>query len=90
MKIFNDLVLKFEKSDWSKNPEFGVIDTILEVHPEIYDIFKFDIAGNHDVNNFGRGDTPTVEQIVRAAIYKEIKGYDYRELEYAPGQTHLN
>ena len=89
MKIFNDLVLKFEKSDWSKNPEFGVIDTILEVHPEIYDIFKFDIAGNDYVNNFGRGDTPTVEQIVRAAIYKEIKGYDYRELEYAQSDSRI-
>ena len=89
MKIFNDLVLKFEKSDWSKNPEFGVIDTILEVHPEIYDIFKFDIAGNDDVSNFGRGDTPTVEQIVRAAIYKEIKGYDYRELEYAQSDSRI-
>ena len=89
MKIFNDLVLKFEKSDWSKNPEFGVIDTILELHPEIYHIFKLDIAGNDDVNNFGRGDTPTVEQIVRAAIYKEIKGYDYRELEYAQSDSRI-
>ena len=89
MKIFNDLVLKFEKSDWSKNPEFGVIDTILEVHPEIYSIFKFDIAGNDDVNNFGRGDTSSVEQIVRAAIYKEIKGYDYRELEYAQSDSRI-
>ncbi len=77
MRIFNELVLKFEKPDWSKNPEFGVIDTILEGHPEIYDIFKFDIFGNDNVSDFGRGDTPTVEQIVRAAIYKEIKGYDY-------------
>ena len=89
MKIFNDLVLKFEKPDWSKNPEFGVIDTILEVHPEIYDIFKFDIAGNDDVSKFGRGDTPTVEQIVRAAIYKEIKSYDYRELEYAQSDSRI-
>jgi IS5 family transposase len=89
MKIFNDLVLKFEKSDWSKNPEFGVIDTILELHPEIYRIFKFDIAGNDEVNNFGRGDTPTVEQIVRAAIYKELKGYDYRELEYAQSDSRI-
>lgn len=89
MKLFNDLVLKFEKSDWSKNPEFGVIDTILDLHPEIYHIFKFDIAGNDDVNNFGRGDTPTVEQIVRAAIYKEMKGYDYRELEYAQSDSRI-
>jgi IS5 family transposase len=89
MKIFNELVLKFEHPDWSKNPEFGVIDSILDLHPDIYRIFKFDIAGNDDINNFGRGDTPTVEQIVRAAIYKEIKGYDYRELEYAQSDSRI-
>jgi hypothetical protein len=61
MKIFNDLVLKFEKPDWSKNPEFGVIDTILEFYSEIFRIFKLDIAGNDDINNFGRGNTPTVD-----------------------------
>ena len=89
MKLYDDLVLKFEKSDWSKNPEFGVIDTILELHPEIYHIFKSDIAGNDDISNFGRKDTPTVEQIVRAAIYKEIKGCDYRELEYAQSDSRI-
>jgi transposase, IS5 family len=89
MKFYNEWVLKFEKSDWSKNPEFGVIDTILELHPEIYQIFKFDIVGNEDVTIFGRKDTPTVEQIVRAAIYKEMKGYDYRELEYAQSDSRI-
>ena len=74
MNLYNDLVLKFEKPDWSKNPEFGVIDTILELHPEIYHIFNSDIIGNEDISVFGRKDAPTVEQIVRAAIYKEIKG----------------
>ena len=89
MKLFNGLVLKFEKSDWAKNPEFGVIDSILESHSEICHLFKSEIAGNDDVNNFGRGDTPTVEQIVRAAIYKEMKGYDYRELEYAQSDSRI-
>ncbi len=82
MKLYNDLVLKFEKPDWSRNPEFGVIDTILELNPKIYDLFKSDIIVNEDISKFGRKDTPTVEQIVRAAIYKEIKGLDYRDLEY--------
>ena len=89
MNLYNDLVLKFEKPDWSKNPEFGVIDTILELHPEIYHIFKSDIIGNEDITVFGRKDTPTVEQIVRAAIYKELKGYDYRELEYAQSDSRI-
>lgn len=89
MNLYNDLVLKFEKSDWSKNPEFGVIDTVLELHPDIYDIFKTDIVGKEEVSNFGRKDTPSVEQIVRAALYKEMKGYDYRELEYAQDDSRI-
>jgi IS5 family transposase len=38
---------------------------------------------------FGRKDVPTVEQIVRAAIYKEMKGLDYRELEYAQSDSRI-
>jgi IS5 family transposase len=89
MKFYNDLVLRFEESDWSKNPEFGVIDAILELHPEIYTIFKSDIIGNEESSNFGRKDTPSVEQIVRAAIFKEMRGYDYRELEYSQSDSRI-
>ena len=89
MKFYNDLVLRFENSDWSKNPEFGVIDTILELHPEIFNIFKSDIIGNEETSSFGRKDTPSVEQIVRAAIFKEMKGYDYRDLEYAQSDSRI-
>ena len=83
MKIFNDWVLLFEKPNWASNPEFGLIDTILEKHPVIYNIVKSEIILKESENNFGRKDTPSVEQIVRAAIYKEMKGLDYRELEFA-------
>ena len=80
MKLFEELKIKFEKPDWARNPEFGVIDTILELHSDIFLLFKDDIMGKSSDNQFGRGDVPTVEQIVRAAIYKEMKGMDYREL----------
>jgi IS5 family transposase len=83
MKIFNDWVLLFEKPNWASNPELGLIDTILEKHPTLYNIVKRDIILKESENSFGRKDTPSVEQIVRAAIYKEIKGLDYRELEFA-------
>jgi IS5 family transposase len=83
MRLYNEWVLKFQKPDWSRNPEFGVIDTILELRPEIFRLFKSDIVDSEYISNFGRKDTPSVEQIVRAAIYKEMKGYDYRELEFA-------
>ncbi len=40
-------------------------------------------------SDFGCKDTPSVEQIVRAAIYKELKGLDYRELEYAQADSRI-
>ena len=80
MKLFNDLMLKFENPDWSRQPIFCVIDTILEANPNIVLMMKDDVIGSEHSSNFGRKDTPSVEQIVRAAIYKELKGYDYREL----------
>ena len=89
MKLYNEWVLKFQKPDWSRNPEFGVIDTILELRPEIFHLFKSDIVDSEYISNFGRKDTPSVEQIVRAAIYKEIKGYDYRELEFAQSDSRI-
>jgi len=82
MKLFEPLRLKFENSDWAKNPEFGLIDTIIEQHPEIIKSLEADVIKGSKLSEFGRQDTPSVEQIVRAAIYKEMKGLNYRELEY--------
>ena len=82
MELLNDLKLQFEKELWVLNPELAVIDTILNKHPEIYEMIKQDITGGKEGSNLGRQDMPTVEQIVRAAIYKETKNLTYRELEY--------
>ena len=82
MKLFTDLTLKFEQANWAKNPEFGLMDTILEQHTELLNIVAKDIIKKAKKSNFGRGDVPSVEQIMRAAIYKELRGLDYRELEY--------
>jgi IS5 family transposase len=89
MKIFNDLLLKFEKPDWSANPEFCVIDTILESRPDIILMLSSDIIGDEKASTFGRQDTPSVEQIARAAIFKEMRGMDYRELEYAQNDSRI-
>lgn len=89
MKLFNEFRLKFEKPDWSRNPEFGLIDTILETHPELLNIVKGDILSGTHESVFGRKDKPTVEQIVRAAIYKEMKNLDYRELDYAQSDSRI-
>ena len=71
MKLFEQMRLKFENSDWAKNPEFGLIDTILEQHPEIIKLLEADVVKGCKLSEFGRQDMPSVEQIVRAAIYKE-------------------
>ena len=56
MKIFNDLLLKFEGIDWSLNPEFCVIDTILESRPDLILMLESDIIGNERASTFGRRD----------------------------------
>jgi IS5 family transposase len=89
MKIFEALKLKFEQADWAWNPEFGLMDTILEKHPYLYDIVASDITANNKDSNFGRGDSMSVEQVTRAAIYKEIKGLDYRELALAQRDSRI-
>jgi transposase, IS5 family len=83
MKIFNEWILRFEQPNWASSPELGLIDTILETHPHIINLLKEEIIRKESENEFGRKDTPTVEQIVRAAIFKEMKGMEYRELEFA-------
>ena len=89
MKLFEPWKLKFENPDWARNPEFGLIDTILEKNPHLYDIFAADIMAVNKDSEFGRGDSPSVEQIVRAALYKEIRGCNYRGLEYAQTDSRI-
>jgi len=82
MRLFESWKLKFEQPDWKRNPEFGLVDTLLEKHPHLYEIVAPDITADIKDSNFGRGDTPSVEQITRIAIYKEMKHLDYRTLEF--------
>ena len=70
MKLFKDLKLKFEQANWSKDPELSLIDTILEQNPQVLSILEFDITKGPSISIFGRRDMPSVEQIIRAAIYK--------------------
>lgn len=89
MDLFSELKLKFERVDWAKNPELGLIDTILTTNPHLLDLLSTDITAGVKEGNFGRKDTPSVEQVVRAAIYKEFKGMTYRELEYAQSDSRI-
>lgn len=89
MKILNDLKLQFENGQWEIDPELALIDTILNKHAEFYQLFAEDVMKENANNDLGRKDGPTVEQVVRAAIYKEIKGLDYRGLEYAQHDSRI-
>lgn len=89
MKLHQTLLLKFEKADWANNPEFGLMDTILEENPKLFNLLEEDIVKDMKNSEFGRKDTPSIEQIVRAAIYKELKGLNYRELEYHQGDSRI-
>jgi transposase, IS5 family len=89
MSLFAKLTPKLSETDWSKNPELGLLDTLLEENPWLLDLVKEDIMGEQKPSNFGRGDMPSVEQILRAALFKAIKNLDYRELEYAQGDSRI-
>lgn len=83
MKLHNDLKIRFEQPLWALNPELALFDTILEKNPEIIRIVEKDVLKGLKSNNLGRKDTPTIEQVLRAGIFKEVKQLDYRELELA-------
>ncbi len=89
MKLFEPLMLKFEDGNWAGDPELGLMDTILEQNPKLIKILENDITQGNPGSTFGRQDTPSVEQIVRAAIYKEMKKLDYRSLEYAQEDSRI-
>jgi len=83
IRIYEQLKLKFENPIWARDTRLALIDTVLETHTYLFDIVAPDIMAGMKNSIFGRADSPSVEQITRAAIYKEIKGLTYRELEYA-------
>ena len=89
MKILNDLRLKLEKPLWALDAELALIDTILNENPRLYEIVAPDIMELNKNSRVGRQDSPTVEQVVRAALYKEMKKLDYRELEYAQEDSRI-
>jgi len=82
MQLFEPLKLKFEQPNWANDIELALIDSVLEQRPDLIKMFEADIRQDSKNSVFGRGDVPSVEQIVRAAIYKELKKLDYRKLEY--------
>jgi IS5 family transposase len=89
MKLLEPLMLKFEEGNWAIDPELGLMDSILELNPHLIEMLEEDITQGKESSVFGRQDTPSIEQIVRAAIYKEMKNLDYRSLEYAQEDSRI-
>ncbi len=81
MKLLEDLRIHFINPLWARFPELAVYDTILEKRIDILKIFEKDILNGLKNNNLGRKDSPSIEQIVRACIYKESRRLTYEELE---------
>ena len=73
----------------ANDPELGLMDVILERNPKLIEMLESDITRGNPGSSFGRQDTPSVEQIIRAAIYKEMKTLDYRALEYAQEDSRI-
>jgi len=89
MKIFESWKLKFEQPDWSSDATLALIDTILEHNPCFIEMAAPDVMADDTDSHFGRDDTPSVEQILRVAIYKEVKKYNYRDLAYAQKDSRI-
>lgn len=88
MKLLNELVLTFENPHWAVNTEFALFDTILSMHPEIYELVGKDFSGITSKIK-GRQDMPTIEQILLGALYKEMNNLTYRDLEYAQHDSRI-
>lgn len=55
-----------------------MVDIVLNLHPELYQIVSADIQALGKNNEMGRQDGPAEEQVVRVALYKELKGLNYQ------------
>ena len=77
MKLFQPACLRFGRRQWARHPELALLDALLEEHPELIKMLAPDITRGEVSSSQGRQDKPSVEQVVRAALFKELKGLDY-------------
>jgi len=82
MTILTSFHAKTNQPVWHLDPELALCETVLTQCPEVIDLVKEDVLALGKQNGLGRQDSPSVEQVVRAALYKEVKGLTYKELEY--------
>ncbi len=82
MNMLTSFHAKTNQPLWHLDPELALCETVLTQCPEVIDLVKDDVLALGTQNDLGRHDSPSVEHIVRAAIYKEVKGLTYKDLEY--------
>lgn len=70
--------------DHPKAKELSKISTILDANLSIYDLVLQDIGVpfSAETNEDSGAEGMTAEQVVRAAIVKQVEGYSYRELAF--------
>lgn len=81
MVLHNELKLRFDDPIWAYSPELALFDIFIEKHPEIVKEVSKDVLKRVKNNGKGRQDSPTVETVLRAAIYMSIEKLTYRDLE---------
>lgn len=82
MKFFKkQCVLHFDPASWERAPELFVMDQLLDHRGDIILLAARCFPGAYDEASARVGrDGMTLEQVVRAAIYKQHKSLTYREL----------
>jgi hypothetical protein len=75
MKIFNELLLKFEKSDWSANPEFCVIDTILVSRPDIILMLNQTLSGMKELQLLDDKIPPVLNKLYVQPFSRKCGGW---------------
>jgi IS5 family transposase len=81
MVLHNELKLRFDDPIWAYSPELALFDIFIEKHPEIVTEVGKDVLNLVKNNGKGRQDSPSVETVLRAAIYMSIEKLTYRDLE---------
>ena len=72
MPLFRELSTKYETRIWLNNPELGLIDTLLDAHPELLEYVREDITRGQKSSNFGRGDMPGQTHEYSAVIWNKL------------------
>jgi transposase, IS5 family len=81
MELYNELKLRFDDPIWAYSAELALFDIFIEKHPEIVTEVGKDVLKLVKNNGKGRQDSPSVETVLRAAIYLTIEKLTYRDLE---------